>query len=76
VRFVGANGNVATSSGDNRVRLMGADGKEVRLYPETADFVQSLALRRDGTQIVAGGQDGMLRVWATETGKVEARFGP
>lgn len=76
VRFVGANGNVATSSGDNRVRLMGADGKEVRLYPETADFVQSLGLRRDGTQIVAGGQDGTLRVWGTETGKVEARFTP
>ncbi len=76
VRFVGANGNVATSSGDNRVRLMGADGKEVRLYPETADFVQSLALRRDGTQIVAGGQDGTLRVWSTETGKVDARFAP
>lgn len=76
VRFVGINGNVVTSSGDNKVRLVGADGKELRLFPEVADFVQVLGMRRDGTQIVAGGQDGTLRVWGTETGKVSAAFAP
>lgn len=76
VRFVGFSGNVVTSSGDNKVRLMGADGKEVRAFAEVSDFVQALSLRRDGTQVVAGGQDGTLRVWATDTGKVSATFAP
>ena len=76
VRFVGINGNVATSSGDNKVRLVGADGKEVRAFPEVSDFMQSLAMRRDGTQIVAGGEDGILRVWGTDSGKVEIVFLP
>ena len=76
VRFVGINGSVATSSGDNKVRLVGADGKEVRVFPEVSDFMQSLSLRRDGSQIVAGGQDGVLRVWGTETGKVDSVFKP
>ena len=76
VRFVGINGSVATSSGDNKVRLVGPDGKEVRVFPEVSDFMQSLSMRRDGSQIVAGGQDGFLRVWGTETGKVESVFAP
>ena len=76
VRFVGVNGTVATSSGDSKVRLVGADGKEIRVFEQVTDFMQALALRRDGSQLVSGGQDGMLRVWTTETGKVEASFAP
>lgn len=76
VRFVGVSGNVATSSGDSKVRLVGADGKEIRVFEQVTDFMQALALRRDGTQLVSGGQDGMLRVWTTETGKIEASFAP
>lgn len=63
VRFVAATGNIVTSSGDNRVRLVALDGKEIRTFPEVADFMQSAAASADGKLIIAGGQDSVLRVW-------------
>ena len=63
VRFVAATGNIVTSSGDNRVRLVALDGKEVRTFPEVSDFMQGAAASADGKLIVAGGQDSVLRVW-------------
>jgi WD40 repeat protein len=74
VRFVAASGNLLTSSGDNRVRLVAVDGKEVRAFPEVADFMQSAAASADGKFIVAGGQDSVLRVWNGADGKAVAKF--
>ncbi len=69
VRFVGAAATLLTSSGDNRVRLVGLDGKEVRAFPEVADFMQAAAITADGKFVIAGGQDGVLRVWNATDGK-------
>lgn len=74
VRFVAASGNILTSSGDNRVRLVATDGKEVRAFPEVADFMQSAAASADGNFIVAGGQDSVLRIWNGVEGKPVAKF--
>ncbi|MEO6738704.1 MAG: c-type cytochrome domain-containing protein, partial [Chthoniobacteraceae bacterium] len=63
VHFVGAGEQVLTSSGDNKVRLVGLDGKEARVFPDVADFMQSAAVSADGKTVLAGGQDGVLRVW-------------
>ena len=69
VRFAGASATLLTSSGDNRVRLVGLDGKEVRAFPEVADFMQAAAITANGQLVVAGGQDGVLRVWNAADGK-------
>ncbi len=74
VRFVAASEQVITSSGDNRVRLVALDGKEVRAFPEVADFVQSASVSGDGSTVIAGGQDGVLRVWNVADGKATAAF--
>ena len=74
VRFVAASGNLLTSSGDNKVRLVALDGKEVRALPEVADFMQSAAASADGKFIVAGGEDSVLRVWNGADGKALAKF--
>ena len=76
VRFVGATGNLLTSSGDNKVRLVALDGKEVRVFPEVADFMQSAAASADGKFVVAGGEDSVLRVWNGADGKAFAKFAP
>ena len=76
VHFAGVTGNLVTSSGDNKVRLVALDGKEVRVFPDVADFMQSAAVTADGRIIVAGGQDGVLRVWNAETGAKIAAFPP
>jgi WD40 repeat protein len=69
VRFVGATASVLTSSGDNRVRLVALDGKEVRAFPGVTDFMQSAAISANGKLVVAGGQDSILRVWNGADGK-------
>jgi WD40 repeat protein len=75
VRFVGATANLLTSSGDNKVRLVGTDGKEVRVFPDVADFMESAAVSADGKLVVAGGQDSVLRIWNADGAKLEA-FAP
>jgi len=76
VRFVGVSANLVTSSGDNKVRLVTLDGKEVRAFPEVADFMQSAAVSADGKVVVAGGQDSVLRVWNVADGKALTSFPP
>ena len=74
VRFAGASATLLTSSGDARVRLVGLDGKEVRAFPEVADFMEAAAITADGKLVVAGGQDGVLRVWNAADGKPLVAF--
>jgi WD40 repeat protein len=74
VRFVGATTNLLTSSGDKKVRLVSVDGREVRSFPEVADFMESAAVSADGKIVVAGGEDGVLRVWSAPDGAKLATF--
>lgn len=74
VRFVSLNGNLVTSSGDNKVRLVGADGKEVRSFPEAGEFLQSVAITGDGKRVLAGGHDGVLRIWNVADGASAGKF--
>jgi WD40 repeat protein len=76
VRFAGATGNLVTSSGDNKVRLVALDGREIRIFPDVADFMESAAVSADGNVVVAGGQDGILRVWNAADGVKLAEFPP
>jgi WD40 repeat protein len=76
VRFVGATANLLTSSGDNKVRLVTVDGREVRVFPEVADFMECAAVTADGKIVVAGGEDGVLRVWNGTDGAKLAVFAP
>ncbi len=74
VRFVGAGDQLITSSGDSKVRLVALDGKEVRTFPDAADFMQSSAVTAEGRTVLAGGQDGILRVWTVADGKPVGTF--
>ncbi len=76
VHFAGASGALVTSSGDNKVRLFSADGNQVRVFPDVADFMDAAAVSADGKLVVAGGQDGVLRVWNAADGKALGVFPP
>jgi WD40 repeat protein len=75
VRFAGATTTLFTSSGDNKVRMVGVAGNEIRSLP-VPDFVQAAAITADGQTLLAGGQDGTLRVWNAADGKPVATFSP
>lgn len=63
VQFIGATDQILSASGDPRLRMVNAAGNEVRSYTGAADFLYSAAATPDGKAIVAGGQDGVLRLW-------------
>jgi WD40 repeat protein len=74
--FVGVTDQVAASSGDNQVRLVKENGEKVRSFEGCADFMNAVAATPDGAAIVAGGQDGVLRVWNGKDGKAVASLAP
>ena len=46
----------------------------MRSFPDVADFMQSAAVSADGKTVIAGGQDGVLRVWNAADGKSVVTF--
>jgi WD40 repeat protein len=76
VQFVGDTDQVLATAGDGKVRLVKAEGGDVRSFTGTAGFEYSAAATRDGAVVVAGGEDGVLRVWDGNTGKEIVQFPP
>lgn len=75
VQFIGATNQIVTAAGDNRVRIVTDDGTEVRAIASLPDFMQAAASTPNGSTIIGGGEDSMLRVWDGTNGKELAVFG-
>ena len=77
VTYLGAGDSVLCTSGDGKVKAVketkDGDGGG-KSFPGPSDFVYSGAASADGSVVVAGGQDGVLRVW-DGAGKEVATFG-
>ncbi len=73
-KFMGASINVATAAGDNQIRVVNDQGGQVRTIGSLPNFMHAVATTSDGTIIVAGGEDGVLRVWNAADGKELATF--
>ena len=71
IDFVGLGEDLVTSSGDKNVRY----GKAQLADPQKC-FLYSVAASADGRVIVAGGDDGTLRVWDGVEKKSLFRFAP
>jgi WD40 repeat protein len=69
VSFVSQKDQVVAVSGDPRVRLLQGDGGDVRNFEGEKDFVYCVAASPDGRIVFAGGQDGIVRGWDTNSGK-------
>jgi WD40 repeat protein len=74
LQFIGATNQIITSAGDNRVRIVNDEGTEVRNIADLPDYMQSAVSTPNGTTLVAGGEDSLLRVWDA-AGKELAAFG-
>ena len=67
----------ATSSGDKAVSIRRSDnGGNVRSVGGSTDYVYSVAVSNDGTRLIAGGADSVLRVWNVDDGKLVVAFEP
>jgi WD40 repeat protein len=69
VRFLGYGGEILTASGDTKVRLLKEDGSTARDFGGSKGFIFSTAITPDGQFILGGGQDSILRIWNTASGK-------
>ncbi|HCN78204.1 MAG TPA: hypothetical protein DIT13_13540 [Verrucomicrobiales bacterium] len=68
LQFIGATNQIFTSAGDNRVRIVNDEGNEIRNIPDLPDYMQAAVSTPNGTTLVAGGEDSLLRIWDS-TGK-------
>jgi len=74
LQFIGATNQIVTSAGDNRIRIVTDDGTEVRAMANLPDYMQAAVSAPNGSAIIGGGEDSMLRVW-DGAGKELAVFG-
>ena len=74
LQFIGATNQIVTSAGDNRVRIVTDDGTEVRAMANLPDYMQAAVSVPNGSAIIAGGEDSLLRVWGG-AGKELVAFG-
>jgi WD40 repeat protein len=75
LQYIGASSQIVTSAGDNQVRIVDDRGSAVRAMAGLPDFMQSAASADTARVVVAGGEDGWLRVWNGTTGQELAAFG-
>lgn len=74
LQFIGATNQIVTSAGDNRIRIVTDDGTEVRAMANLPDYMQAAVCAPNGSTIIGGGEDSMLRIW-DGAGKELAVFG-
>ena len=77
IHFIGATDNVVSSGGDKTVKMHRAgDGGNYRNFAGMPDFVYAVACTRDEAVVVAGGEDGVFRVWNGTTAAELFKFEP
>ena len=64
VAYISNTDQLLTASGDKKVKL------NTTALPDTDSFIYTAAINADGSLVIAGGQDGRLRVWDGKTRKI------
>jgi WD40 repeat protein len=66
-----------SASGDKTVRFHNiSDGDNYRTFSGGTDYMYAAAATRDGSLVVAAGEDGVLRVWDGTNGQSLMTFPP
>lgn len=75
--YVGQQDLIVSSSGDKRVFFHTAsNGAPAREFKGNSDYVYRTATNADGTIVVSGGEDGIVRIWNAADAAELARFEP
>ena len=72
ISFLASRDRAVAASGESELRVINESGEKVESFHGTSDFTYALGVTADGKWVVAGGQDGVLRIW--QAGKPEPAF--
>lgn len=77
VNFTGVGDHLLSCSGDHHVKFhLVTTGQNDKSFVGAEDYVYCAVASRDERLIIAGGEDGFVRVWNAKTGEQLATFGP
>ena len=77
ITYIGVGDNLLSGSGDKSVKMHRSnDGGNYRTLNGSTDFVYAVGANRDETLAVAGGEDGVFRVWNAQNGQELFKFEP
>jgi WD40 repeat protein len=77
IGFVGLGEDLLSCSGDRHVKFHKATtGQNDRSFVGSLDYVHAAIASPDQRLVIAGGEDGVVRVWDGVTGEQVATFGP
>ena len=77
IQFIGRGPNLISCGGDKTVRFHQADnGNNFRNFGGATDFMFTASASDDEKIVIAGGQDGTLRVWNGANAQVVKAFEP
>lgn len=76
VSFVGITDQALASSGDHQIRMINENGEKIRSFDGATNFMNSASVTPDGRIVIAGGDDGVLRVWNGTNAEAMAAFAP
>lgn len=77
LQYMGTSDNFVSGSGDQTVRFFTASNRRnYRSFSGNGDYVYCVAATPDEKIVIAGGEDGILRVWNGTNGQVLHSFAP
>jgi len=77
ITYIGVGDNLLSGSGDKTVKMHRSnDGGNYRSLGGPTDFVYAVDCNRDETIAIAGGEDGVLRVWNAQNAQELFKFEP
>ncbi len=77
IQYIGASDNLISCGGDKTVKMHRSnDGGNTRNFAGPTDFVYATACTRDEAIVIAGGEDGILRVWNGTNAQELFKFEP
>ncbi|NQV88676.1 MAG: hypothetical protein HQ402_03990, partial [Parcubacteria group bacterium] len=77
IQFIGSTDNMISCSGDKTVKMhRSISGDNYRSFLGETDFIYSTACTRDESLAIAGGEDGVFRVWNGTNAQILFQFNP
>ncbi len=68
--YIAKTNNFLTTGGDNQLKMWNPQGGNMRTYPGSNDFIYALAISNDGKLIIAGGEEGIIRIYNGDNGQL------